>query len=47
MYWTFLLIYTMLNMYMFMSLLYFSPSLSFNKFKIVKKYPKMNKKLIF
>nr|ARX96643.1 ATP synthase F0 subunit 8 [Lasioglossum sp. SJW-2017] len=47
MYWTLLLIYTIMIMIMYMSLLYFSPMMLNYSYKLPKKYTKLTKKLIF
>nr|ALO64673.1 ATP synthase F0 subunit 8 [Lasioglossum fulvicorne] len=47
MYWTLLLIYIMMIMYIYMSLLYFNPMLNhYNKFNL-KKFTKITMKLMF
>nr|ALO64854.1 ATP synthase F0 subunit 8 [Lasioglossum parvulum] len=47
MYWTLLLIFTIMMMYMYISMMYFTlPNPPYLK-KIEKKYPKIMKKLIF
>nr|ALO64501.1 ATP synthase F0 subunit 8 [Lasioglossum laevigatum] len=47
MYWTLLLIYTLMIMYLYISMLYFTPTFTPSSLAYLKKYPLLFKKLKF